>query len=129
MSEAKTKTYQGFLRLDYYKEDDEILHLSGFDEPLAEVLSAEIKNKFVTARYWITDKKCSKEEAVESYIRELYGKTYCKVGACYSEYTGYLWTDEECEIGGHDIIQELHSFVGKYLILEVEIHDSPKAIC
>ena len=37
----------------------------------------------------------------------------------YSEETGYLWTDEKLEIGGHDILKELYSYIGKYLYLEI----------
>ena len=37
----------------------------------------------------------------------------------YSEITGYLWTDEELNVGGHDLMAELKSNVGKWLILEI----------
>ncbi|MNJ80064.1 hypothetical protein D3C77_783070 [compost metagenome] len=49
---------------------------------------------------------------------------FCDVGygARYSELTGYLWTDEYLKVGGHDIIEELRSYVGKWLILEIEVH-------
>ena len=38
----------------------------------------------------------------------------------YSEITGYLWTDEDLNVGGHDLLAELKGHVGKWLIMEVE---------
>lgn len=38
----------------------------------------------------------------------------------YSEITGCLWTDEELKVGGHDLLAELDSYNGKYLVMEVK---------
>ncbi len=116
-------TYSGTLALHSYGEADDILFLSSLANPLAEVLQDDIARKTVTARYWITDKPVSKAEAQECFIRQLMGDAGCKFGSRYSEITGYLWTDEEVKIGGHDLMAELRSYVGKFLILEIETHD------
>ena len=50
---------------------------------------------------------------------------HARFGACYSEYTGYLWTDEEVLIGGHDLIEELRGCEGKWLLLEIVVHEAP----
>lgn len=117
------KTYEGLLSLHSYGEADDILFLSSERDPLCEVFEDSLARKLVTIRYWITDTQATKEQAQESFIRKLYGETYCKFGARYSELTGYLWTDEKCQIGGHDLIKELKSYIGKWLILEVNIHE------
>jgi hypothetical protein len=36
-----------------------------------------------------------------------------------SEYTGYLWTDEDLMVGGHDLLAELKSHLGKFCHLYV----------
>jgi len=118
----ETKTYTGQLSLGTYDEADDILFLLPHESPLAEILKDDIARKTVTARYWITDRQVDKVEAQEGFIRQLMGATDIDFGSHYSEITGYLWTDEEVNIGGHDIIAELHGYVGQWLILEVEIN-------
>lgn len=119
----ETKTYKGLLCLHSWGEADDILFLSSLAGPMAEVLEDEIAGKTVTVRYWITNKETTKEEAQEAFIGELLGRLDAECRSRYSEITGYLWTDEEINIGGHDLLAELQSYVGKWLILEVDIHD------
>jgi hypothetical protein len=93
-------------------------------KPLAEVLYYKgLNNKFLTVRYWISDKPGDEEDLKEDYLQCLYGKTESEYGARYSDYTGYLWTDEDFIVGGHDIITELKSYIGKYLYLVVQKGD------
>ena len=106
--------YLGYYTDGYYSDDR---------MPLSEIFEEFIRRKFVTINYWITNKKCSKDEAVECFIRSLYGQVDAKYFAYYSSITGYLWTDDNLKIGGHDLINELYSHRDKYLILEVEIHE------
>lgn len=113
--------YEGFLKLDSNGEEDDILFLEGHDEPVAEELEYKIGNKFATVRYYISDKEVSLEQAQEHFIRQLYGEIDASYSMRYSEYTGYLWTDEDLNVGGHDLLTELKSYIGKYLILIVEI--------
>ena len=113
------KTYTGLLSIDSYGEADDILFLSTLSGPFAEEMDW-MQNKNVTVRYWITDKEASKEEAQEAFIGSLMGEADVDFGSRYSELTGYLWTDEELNIGDHDLIERLKSSVGMWLILEVE---------
>ena len=113
------KTYTGLLSLHSFGEAYDILFISSVGEPLAEELQWMV-GKQATVRYWITDTQASKDEAKEDFIRQLYGAADGKFGSRYSEITGYLWTDEELNVGGHDLIAELKSYAGKWLILEVE---------
>lgn len=115
-------TFEGFLITGEYGECDEVLYLQGDKEPLAYQLEEEMSGKQVTVRYWATEKQATKEQAQFDFIRQVMGDAYCDFGAVYSDYTGYLWTDEEIKVGGHDLIKELYSLVSMWLILEVEIH-------
>ena len=41
----------------------------------------------------------------------------------YSDYTGYLWTEEEFKCGGHDIPAILESHIGEYIHMEIELYE------
>lgn len=119
---VKILTFSGLLCLHEGVEGEDILYLSSLRGPLAKELGLLIRRKNVTARYWITDKQCTKDEAVESTVAVLAGNASCDFGAHYSELTGYLWTDEYVRIGGHDLIAELRSHAGKWVLLEIEVN-------
>lgn len=40
----------------------------------------------------------------------------------YSDLTGYLWTAEGFKCGGHDLHQILHSHMGEYIYMEIELY-------
>lgn len=88
---------------------------------LAERLES-LQSRQATVRYWICDEQCSKDQAVDSFLRTVMGFCNPEFSARYSELTGYLWTDEYLKVGGHDIIEELRSNLDKWLILEIEVH-------
>ena len=119
---SEIKAYAGLLCLHSHGEADDILFLSSLSDPLAEVLEWDISRKTVTARYWITDTQLDKSVVKEQFLSEMLGFADCEFGHRYSEITGYLWTDEEVKIGGHDLLAELRTYVGKWLTLEIEIH-------
>jgi hypothetical protein len=115
-----TKTYAGLLCEHCDVEDHDGLFVSSVRAPLASALSW-MRGKQVTIRYWITDKQVTKEEAQETFLKTVMGiATDVTYYARYSEATGYLWTDEYLKVGGHDLLTELRSNVGKWLILEIE---------
>ena len=115
----KTKTYEGLLSLHSWGEASDVLYLSSVHDPLADELSF-LCGKKATVRYWLTHKQCSKDEASEAFTNTLLGLCDIRINSRYSEYTGYLWTDEDLNIGGHNLLEELKSSAGKWLILEVE---------
>lgn len=120
---AKTNyTIKGLLCIHHAEHDEDLLFLSSVKKPLASYFESIISNKKVSVQYWISDKEASEEELNKDFTKKLFGITKCEFGARYSEYTGYLYTDEFCKVGGHDLLSELYSFVGKWLILKIEIH-------
>lgn len=116
---TNTTTYEGLLCIHGHGEADDILFLSSVHDPLAQELEW-LSGQRVCVRYWITDKPATKEQAQESFVRSCMGLFEGQYRAHYSETTGYLWTDEDLNVGGHDIMAELRSYVGRWLILEVE---------
>lgn len=114
--------FQGWLTLRHWAEDHEAVFLSKSPIPLAEQLEW-MSGKTVTVRYWITDRPCSRYEADEAAILTAMGVADVGIEARYGDLTGYLWTDEDLNVGGHDLMAELKSSVGKWLILEVQKHD------
>jgi hypothetical protein len=121
-----TLTFAGWLS-EGYGESEEALVLGDpgngvNDNPLVDTLESEIHGKQVTVRYWVTDQKVTREEAQEAFLESVFGAAVVDFHAHYSEITGYLWTDEELNIGGHDLLAELKSHIGKWLILEIDVH-------
>lgn len=122
------QTIEGWLTIEevgpQWEEHDALLVKDGSPTdgiPLAERLSF-IDMKQVTVRYWVCEQKCTKDQAAEEFVRTCMGMCDADYGARYSEYTGYLWTDENLQVGGHDIMAELRSYVGQWLILEIQVH-------
>lgn len=76
-------------------------------------------NKNLTISYYISDKEKTLEEAKEGFIKSLFGISSGVYSDHYSEITGYLWTDEDLQIGGHDLLGELGCYEGKYCNLIV----------
>jgi hypothetical protein len=114
-------TLSGLICIHDFGEASGILFLSAHTEPVASILHDQIRGKNVNIRYWITDKEATKEEAKADFIESISGKAETDYGSRYSDYTGYLWTDEECKIGGHDLIEEIKANKGKWLHLEIDI--------
>lgn len=119
-------TYEGTIEVSSHGESDDVMFLNnpvgpGYenDDPLAKRLDW-MSGKRVTVRYWVADKMCAKEDAIASFLGSIDGDADVRFHVAYSELTGYLWTDEDLNIGGHDLIYELKSHAGKWLILEVE---------
>lgn len=100
----ETVVFNGILKVDEYGEAY-LLLLN--DLPFTEQ-AQYITGKMVSIRYFISDKPMkSIEEAEVNLLKTLDGATDVEYLPRYSEYTGYLWTDEEFKVGGHDLLKEL----------------------
>jgi molybdopterin converting factor small subunit len=111
--------HYGWLILEEDCNYHETVRLDG--EPIAEVLDY-MSGEIVTVRYYTSDKEATEEELQEDFLTNtLYGNLESDYGARYSEITGYLWTDDNLKVGGHDLREELESYAGKYLYMVVEI--------
>lgn len=114
------KIYSGFLKLGSNGEEEDVLFLSS--KPLAEALN-DLHHKIATIRYYISDKEVTLEQAQQLFVDSLFGKVDAIYNMHYSDITGYLWTDEELNVGGHNLLNELMTYLGKYLILVADINE------
>ncbi len=79
----------------------------------------------LSVRYFITDVPVDVDSLESELASMATGDATIKYGMRFSDYTGYLWTKEVCDIGGHDLIQELSSRKGKFLHLEIREGEQP----
>lgn len=127
----KIRVHKGWLKSsrdeeDYEEDYHETLLLNGV--PIAEELDY-MSGKIVTVRYYISDKEATEEELQEDFlINTLYGNLESEYGAVYNETTGYLWTDDELIVGGHNLRSELESYINKYLYLIVEVDEDAEKV-
>jgi len=126
--ERPTEVYTGKLSLGEHYDDelDGILLVNG--EPLARTVQEgrDEYGKYLSVSYYITDQSVTDEDELqEAFLGRLDGLGEVDFDIRYSEITGYLWTDEELKVGGHDLIEELTSYVGKYLYLKVTYSKIP----
>lgn len=93
---------------------------------LVKELNEILYRKQVTVRYMVSEDPITNANDLLNLYSEGFvthqGAGSCSFSHAYSELTGYLWTDESLEVGGHDLLKELDINVNKYLHLEVEVH-------
>lgn len=134
---TETRSYRGYITLGAYGEGEDILFLmkekgSGYrdwdEDPLAETIQEDLENlgQYISVRYWTRDKPLPDEEMkTEFLISQLGGEGYARFHQAYSEVTGYLWTDEDLKVGGHDLLAELTSQQGQYCLMEIDYSREP----
>ncbi len=123
MSEIEADSHRLWGKLVYqdHGEGQDQLFVEDAHECVAEWAEG-LQGRRVTLRYWTSTEKATPEEMKRGAVEEMLGLVEDDVGIKhhYSEITGYLWTDENFAVGGHDMITELSSHVGEYLYIEVE---------
>ena len=122
-----TIRYRGVLALHCHCEAFDVLFLDGdLDdrypyEPLAETIGDDLDShgRYASVRYWTADVPMPDDTIAESAVRAMLGDLDAEYAARYSDVTGYLWTDEDLKVGGHDLLEELKAQAGRYLLLEI----------
>jgi hypothetical protein len=112
--------YEGEIIERDYSSTDDALSLSTLNKPLAEELEY-ITGRNVTVRYWLSKRQVSFTELKTEAVKVIMGGFKSEFYERYSEYTGYLWTTQELMVGGHDLLGELETYVGYWLVLEIEL--------
>ena len=94
---------------------------------LAEAIEnlVEWKGSITTFQYHISSKPLGFYDLEEHMIKTAMGLTKANFSHAYSDLTGYLWTNEDIEVSGHNVLEEIqqtiHSMSGaKYIALRVE---------
>jgi len=111
------KIYQGLLQI----ADFETLSLDYTN--LAELIKNDFeKGNSVFVSYYITDKKVSEAEAKKSLILKTIGGNLDELHYELYAYSEYTIEDikEGFIVGGHDLINELKNYEGKFLTLIIE---------
>lgn len=79
---------------------------------------AKFINEFSGRKVWcvwaVNDTFLNPSEIQEEHIKKFTGSASANYGAVYSELTGYLWTDDEGKIGGHDLVESMSGYTNKY---------------
>lgn len=126
------RLYSGQITLMFtFEQDDPLALVADKNSPpgrfLAEEISEDIEElgQYLTVRYWVSDEFIPVEQIQEAFLNTLYGVGSAEYELHYSEITGYLWTDEELKVGGHDLLAELSSNLGKWLHMEIEFNREP----
>lgn len=117
--------YKGWITTGSNGEEDEIITLGGSGDDrsswLAELIEMDIEDygSFLTVRYFISDKESGWDRLNEEFIKTIVGFGSAEYAMVYSEYTGYLWTDESIKVGGHQLLNELYGNCGRYLHMKI----------
>lgn len=125
------KTYNGLLKvmLDHeYEHALTIIPLVGDNIIIADEVTGRVRcgYKYLSVRYFVSENPIrNEEEAQEKLLNRIYGVTDASYWHHYSELTGYLFTDENLIVGGHDLLKELQSFVGNFILLEIDYSKTP----
>jgi len=122
------KIYKGWLSKNKWK--DTIRLITNKEElELLEEIQDDICSygNHLSVRYYISSKETTLEQVKEDWLKKVMGITDCEYFDRHgSEWTGYMWTDQELNVGGHNLRDELESYFGKYLILEIDYHMKDK---
>lgn len=119
------RVYSGTITIRQYGEDDDALWLDPTADQYAEPLTGQIGDDIaqlgstVTVSYWITDGPRTLEQLLENEAKKLAGAADADYHQRHSDITGYLWTDADLNIGGHDLLAELESEVGRWCYLSI----------
>lgn len=100
--------------------------------PVGEIYLAEAIEKItdwcgsiLTFAWHIASEPLSFHELEEQLVKTVMGDTKARFTHAYSDLTGYLWTEEKIECGGHDILREIQETAmsmehPQYIALRVE---------
>ena len=92
------------------------------DDNVAE-WAEQFTRQQISLHYWISDREESDDAIKQRAVEQIIGLVDAEWDVAYSEITGYLWTDSKFKVGGHDMLDRLQGETGKYLLLEVEVHE------
>lgn len=130
---TETKIYRGRIVVRDYGESTDVLFVDdGSDEydqePIAEQIAdhMDADGRWLSVNYYITDEPHPQEELLEAWLRTVIGASDVEFTVAWSDVTGYLWTDEKINVGGHDLLAELVSHAGRFIHLEITYAKEPQ---
>lgn len=94
---------------------------------LASFFKQHVNCHFVTVRYILSSQHITDPNDLLMLVSEgmhsIRGQVEAGVFHRYSDYTGYLWSDETMIVGGHDLHKELSEYAhqGNYIHMEITV--------
>src|SRR5690606_25237980 len=77
-----------------------------------EIVAYQSKKKQISNRYIVSDKTDENHETeIDNIVNSLEGNIEIEHCTHFSELTGYLYTDNVLNVGGHNLLKELESFL------------------
>lgn len=80
-------------------------------------------NKYASISMLTGDTPIDMDHIDETKIVSMMGEVESDYYHTYSDYTGYLWTTEKFNCGGHDIPAILYNHMGEYIHMEIELYE------
>jgi len=109
--------YSGILKINEYE------CLKCGDSYLVEDVEPDFKkDENVFVRYYVTDKEISEEEAKKALILRNIGGNMDELNFILDAYSEFTITEiqERLVVGGHNLLNELQKYDGKFLTLVIE---------
>lgn len=121
MADTKKEVVQGWIDSDSYGSDVLKENKGDYSGTAIAVVFEEYTGEEVSVHYYITDSKVTELEALEaSVIKDLGGEVKAEfILDAYSSWT-VMEHKQEAVVGGHDLIEELSNYEGKYCTLVIE---------
>lgn len=79
-------------------------------------------NSYASIQMLTGDTPIDLDHIDETKVVSMMGMVQSKYYHRYSDYTGYLWTEEGFKCGGHDIPKILNNHFGEYIHMEIELY-------
>ena len=113
------KSYRKIKRID-----GTYVEVAGSEFPFSKEMNDAIgwEEKYASVQMLTGNTPIDLEHLDETKIISMEGIVDSEYYHRYSDYTGYLWTDENFKCGGHDLIEILHSHKGEYIHLEIDLY-------
>lgn len=83
-------------------------------------------NVYASVRFLTGDTPIDPLKVEQIIIENYFGNVKSLYRHHYSDYTGYLWTDEDFVVGGHKIPKILENYNKKYIHMEIELYTEIK---
>jgi hypothetical protein len=92
--------------------------------PLSKGMEEKLNwiNRYASVRLVFGKTPIDPTKVEETIIESYFGKARAEYAHQYSDLTGYLWTDEGFQVGGHDLMKIFESHQGEYAHVEIEIY-------
>jgi len=80
------------------------------------------RNNYASIQILTGDTPIDIDHIDETKVVSMEGDVESRYYHRYSDYTGYLWTEEDFKCGGHNIPKILQSHLGEYIYMEIELY-------